>query len=168
LTFNFKRYPYLFLISSIIVVLDQASKWLVKLYIPLGTYSTLKAIPVIQPFCYLVHIQNQGAAWGILNKHSFGLGILGCIAIISIIGFHKILIENGIVYLQICFGLICGGIMGNLIDRLTQGAVIDFIDIHLPGYRWPAFNIADCGISIGVTAYIIFNMWTSGRTSNRR
>lgn len=55
--------------------------------------------------------------------------------------------------------MITGGISGNLLNRLYSGYVIDFLDVHLPGYRWPAFNIADCGISIGVTLYIIVTLF---------
>ena len=58
---------------------------------------------------------------------------------------------------RFALGIFAGGVVGNLIDRIRFGHVIDFIDVHLPliNYRWPAFNIADCGICIGVTIYII-------------
>lgn len=62
--------------------------------------------------------------------------------------------------MQLALGLFVGGIIGNLIDRIHLNAVIDFIDVHIPiiDYRWPAFNIADCGIAIGVSIYIIFSL----------
>src|SRR5581483_4630797 len=61
---------------------------------------------------------------------------------------------------QICFGLLCGGIFGNLVDRLTHGYVIDFIDLHFGSYVYPTFNVADSGICVGVLLYL----WQSLRT----
>jgi signal peptidase II len=63
---------------------------------------------------------------------------------------------------QVCFGLLCGGIVGNVIDRLRYGHVIDFIDLHFGSYAYPSFNVADSGICIGVLLYL----WQSFREPN--
>jgi signal peptidase II len=82
--------------------------------------------------------------------------------------------------MQFVFGLLIGGILGNLYDRVTIGHVVDFIDVHLPFYRWPAFNIADSAICIGVVSYLYLtfrldskkgkelNMWALPRPGSSR
>ena len=69
-------------------------------------------------------------------------------------------------FMQVSFGLLCGGIVGNLIDRIFHGHVIDFLDVHLPFYRWPAFNIADMGITLGLFLYLVTSFWLN-QTSKR-
>ena len=113
-------------------------------------------ISVIDKFLYIVHITNEGAAWGILSGQTYLLSSIALLALAAIwifrshLGFDK---KLG----QFALGIFAGGVLGNLSDRICYGHVIDFIDVHLPiiNYRWPAFNIADCGITIGVIIYII-------------
>ncbi len=126
-------------------------------------------IPVIDNFFYIVHITNEGAAWGILSGQTY---LLTSVAIIVLMGmwlFRKHLgVESTLV--QIAMGLFVGGIIGNLIDRISYGHVIDFLDVHLPivNYRWPAFNVADCAISIGVTLYIFYSLFLDGKDKPRK
>lgn len=149
--------PYLRFIITFVFVLfcDQFSKWLVGRNIPIETYHNPPPIPIIHNFLYLVHIGNPGAAWGILKDNSLWLAILGVGFVIAVYCFRKDLnLKNNA--MQYAFGMLCGGVMGNVFDRFFHGYVIDFIDVHLPGYRFPAFNIADMGISIGVALYLWF------------
>ena len=143
---------------------DQLSKYLVLRYIPAGTYHNTD-YELIPDFLYLVHIYNEGAAWGMLAGYGSWLALMGILAIFSIFWFRQALgLEDKTT--QWCFGLIAGGIAGNVVDRLIHGHVVDFIDVHLPGYRWPAFNFADSGILIGVALYFFFSWRIAAKKEN--
>lgn len=150
-------YKRLYITALVLFILDQCSKLWVLQTIEPYTYIDPAPIPVIPGFFYWVHIYNEGAAWGILSGYGLWLAALGLLTLTAIFFLRKELElkRHGIQY---AMGLLCGGIIGNLFDRIAYGHVIDFIDIHLPGYRWPAFNIADCGITVGVTLYILLNL----------
>lgn len=137
-----------------VLAFDQLTKLLVIRNIRFGTYIDPAPIPVFDGFFYLVHIGNTGSAWGMFQGFGFVLAIFALFTVISIFFFRRMLSLH-LISMQLVFGILIGGILGNLIDRLTVGHVIDFIDIHLPFYRWPAFNIADSAICIGVFSYII-------------
>jgi signal peptidase II len=140
----------------VILLADQASKACVLKYIAANTYFEPEPIPVIPNFFYLVNVSNSGAAWGIFSKYTLWLACLG-VAALGAIYFFRQQLELSKPLLQYTFGLLCGGIIGNLIDRLTTGHVVDFLDFHLPGYRYPAFNVADSGITVGVTIYLLYS-----------
>lgn len=114
------------------------------------------AMEVIEDFFYIVHIGNRGAAWGIFEGYGHLLGIFGVLAVGAIVYFRKALELDRPIPCY-CFGAMIGGILGNVIDRLMHGHVIDFLDFWLPGYRWPSFNVADMAIVIGVAGYLIFS-----------
>ena len=159
-------YYRLFMIAGVILVLDQITKILVQYSIPFeSSYFAPDRITVIEDFFYLVHIGNQGAAWGMFSEYSGILTLLSFAVLLFIFCFRKQLeLHRGTV--QIAFGLLIGGILGNLIDRIRVGHVIDFIDIHLPFTlpyilpfgRWPAFNIADSAIVVGMLFYLLLSL----------
>ena len=159
-------YYRLFIIAGIILVLDQITKILVQHSIPFeSSYFDPNRITVIEDFFYLVHIGNQGAAWGMFSEYSGILTLLSFAVLLFIFCFRKQLeLQRGKV--QIAFGLLIGGILGNLIDRIRVGHVVDFIDIHLPFTlpyilpfgRWPAFNIADSAIVVGMLFYLLLSL----------
>ena len=159
-------YYRLFIIAGVILVLDQITKILVQHSIPFeSSYFDPNRITVIEDFFYLVHIGNQGAAWGIFSEYSGILTLLSFAVLLFIFCFREQLeLHRGTV--QIAFGLLIGGILGNLIDRIRVGHVIDFIDIHLPFTlpyilpygRWPAFNIADSAIVLGMLFYLLLSL----------
>ncbi len=139
--------------ALIIIFLDQISKYLIVQFIPL--YSKVIVIPGLID---LVHIKNRGIAFGIFNNPSMHQSwILSIITIIAIgVIFYLIITEghrDSTVHIPL--GLILGGAIGNLIDRILFGSVTDFIDIYIGKYHWPAFNIADMAISIGGLLFII-------------
>lgn len=150
-----KRYRLFWVITILGLVLDQLTKFWIMVILPAGTYHPYESIEVIGDVFYIVHVHNPGASWGILAGFSLGFALLAVVALGLIFYFRKTL-ELRKPFLQITFGLLCGGIVGNLIDRVAYGYVIDFIDIHLPGYRWPAFNVADSCICVGVGLYFIW------------
>ena len=153
-------------IAGLICVLDQITKILIQYSIPFETsYFPPDRVTIIENFFYLVHIGNEGAAWGMFSEYSGLLTLLSFAVLFFIYYFRKQLeLQRGSV--QIAFGLLIGGILGNLIDRIRVGHVIDFIDIHLPFTlpyilpygRWPAFNIADSAIVIGMLFYLLLSL----------
>ncbi len=159
-------YYRLFVIAGVILVLDQITKILVQYSIPFeSSYFAPDRVTIIEDFFYLVHIGNKGAAWGIFSEYSGILTLLSFAVLLFIFCFRKQLeLHRGTV--QIAFGLLIGGILGNLIDRIRVGHVIDFIDIHLPFTlpyilpfgRWPAFNIADSAIVVGMLFYLLLSL----------
>ena len=154
-------YWRLFVTVLWVILLDQLSKIWILHHLPIDTYfldSIHQPIAIIPHFFYIVHIQNIGAAWGILAGYTFWLIALGFVALFMLYFYRK---EFGLnrPILQYAFGLLIGGIIGNMIDRIAYGGVIDFLDFHFGSYRYPAFNVADCGITIGVTVYIIVSIY---------
>ena len=159
-------YYRLFVIAGLILVLDQITKILVQYSIPFeSSYFAPDRVTIIEDFFYLVHIGNKGAAWGMFSEYSGILTLLSFAVLLFIFCFRKQLeLHRGT--MQIAFGLLIGGILGNLIDRIRVGHVIDFIDIHLPFTlpyilpygRWPAFNIADSAIVVGMLFYLLLSL----------
>jgi signal peptidase II len=149
-----RRYLYLALAVGTIVALDQTAKALVLARIPL-----YQAIPVIEGLFNLTHVLNPGGAFGFLAGQGpvvrhllFGVATFLAVGLI-LYYFHRTPREYRA--LSAAFALILGGAIGNLIDRLRFGQVIDFLDFYLGPYHWPAFNIAvGIGIFIG---HLIFN-----------
>jgi len=153
-------------VGLLVLVIDQATKAVIRNTLPFGTYfldgATVEPVAVIEGTFYLVHIGNHGAAWGILGGKSLLLAALALVVLIWIYIQRKAigLQRNA---LQIYFGFLVGGILGNFVDRIRLRYVTDFLDVHLPtipligfpGYRWPAFNFADSFIFTGVSLYLI-------------
>jgi signal peptidase II len=148
-------YRWLLAIGGIVVALDQASKGWIASRLPFETYGEAAgAIPIRRGFFYLVHVGNTGAAWSLFSGRSVALAVLAAATLGAIyLWRHTLgLRSRGA---QVCFGLLCGGIVGNLTDRLRHGHVIDFLDFHFGSYVYPTFNLADCGICIGVGLYVL-------------
>ena len=165
---NRTSYTRLFTIALILFGLDQLTKiWILK-SLPFNSYFRPDSVEVIPDFFYIVHIGNEGAAWGMFAGYSWLLAGFALLAIFAIYKFRHSL-ELHRTAMQYAFGLLIGGVLGNLVDRIAHGHVIDFLDFHLPFSipkiliegRWPAFNVADCGIVIGVFTYIILSFFPS-------
>lgn len=148
-----KAYRLLLTIAATILVLDQVTKSWIAATLPFPTYGEPGAIRVIPEFFYLVHVGNTGAAWSMFSGQSVFLAILAAATLLAIfIWRHALGLRTRL--FQISFGLLCGGIAGNLIDRLLHGHVIDFVDLHFGSYVYPTFNVADSAICIGVALYL--------------
>jgi signal peptidase II len=146
-------------LAASIIVADQVTKLAIQREpsLPLESYWPSGGIEVIPGFFYLAHIANTGAAWGMFPGFKTGFVVIGFFALATIFIYRNQLNLKSTA-MQISFGLLCGGIIGNLIDRVRLHYVVDFLDFHLPGYRWPAFNVADSCISIGVAIYIMISI----------
>lgn len=137
------------ILSIIFIIIDQLSKIIV-----VNNLTNNKSIEVIKSFFYLTYTNNKGAAFSILTGRRILL-ILVALIVIGVLIYYvrKNKIEGKVN--KIALSLVIGGSIGNLIDRILRGAVIDFIDIKIFGYNFPIFNLADTFIVIGVFLLII-------------
>jgi signal peptidase II len=147
------KYIRLVIIAGVIVMLDQLTKALVLNYLPYGHSTT-----VIPDFFNLTHIHNPGGAFGFMaNMGSRVRTILflfvSSLAVGLIFYFYRKTPRSHI-WLAFGFALIFGGAIGNLIDRIRFGIVVDFLDFYIGKWHWPAFNIADSAISVGIVIFI--------------
>lgn len=136
------------LISIIVLALDQLSKSIIDITMKIG-----QSIPIIKNFFYITYIQNNGAAWGILSNKISILIILSFVILIIIYRYMYTFKMNKRNILA--FGLLIGGIIGNLLDRFLFGYVKDFFDFYIFGYNFPIFNVSDICIVIGIFLLII-------------
>ncbi|MCJ7785168.1 MAG: signal peptidase II [Desulfobacterales bacterium] len=144
-----RKYWVLFIFCIGILLLDQWTKSMVVQKLPL--YQRVK---VIQGFFNLTHVRNTGGAFGIFGGEKGGLGSI-LFVVVSLIAngaivFLFLKIKENEKTLALSFSLILSGAIGNLIDRLRYGEVVDFLDFYLSTYHWPAFNVADSAICIGI------------------
>lgn len=159
LRFKEKKYFRMLVVAGIVVAIDQLSKVIIFEMLPL--YGTVSVIP---GFFNITHIHNPGGAFGFLAGHSavwryFVFLFISSLAIGLIIYYYHKTPKTHIL-LSCGFALILGGAVGNMIDRVRMGIVIDFLDFYIGNLHWPAFNVADSAISIGITVFIyhlVFN-----------
>ena len=143
-----KRVHYLIL-SAVVILLDLWTKWLVVQRIDLH-----EAVPIIPNFFQLVHVRNTGAAFGIgANASSriipllLNVGAIAVFCVVVVYAFRSAVTDR---LLQTGLHLILGGAIGNLLDRFRFGYVVDFLDVFTGTHHWPAFNVADSAICIGI------------------
>jgi len=148
------KYLQLLLVSNALIILDQITKFIVSIHIPLH-----HSLAVVKDFLSITHIRNAGVAFGLFASQPSEYKALtfitvSTVAIVAILFiFHQTADAKRLV--QIGLTLILSGAVGNLIDRVLHGEVIDFLDFQIRGYHWPAFNLADSCITIGVGMMII-------------
>ena len=130
----------------------------------LDRFDASTSIPVIDGFFNLVLVLNEGAAWGMFRGQAVGLIAFSIIVLILLLAFHPSLFEKRWSH-RVTFGLMLSGIIGNMIDRIRFGAVTDFLDFHVNGHHWPAFNVADSCICIAVVLYLLNG---SGSSSSKK
>ena len=153
-------FPSILGIAAIIFALDQASKFLVVKNIPLHeSWSLSPALARIFKFTY---ITNTGAAFGMFPQLSSIFMIIAIVVIIAIVIFHNQLPTSNL-WIRISLGLQLGGAMGNLLDRIIHGFVVDFVDIGF----WPIFNLADLSIVVGVLI-LSYHLWNEEDTSDKK
>ncbi|MDC0423141.1 signal peptidase II [Methylophilaceae bacterium] len=142
------------LMSIFILILDQATKLLVTSYIPYESYIEISS------FFKLVNFHNTGAAFSFLhNAGGWQRYFLIFITLIAVVWIIFMLMKNKhMPIISLSLLLILGGALGNLIDRIRLGYVIDFIYLHINGWYWPAFNIADSAICVGA-GLLIYDMY---------
>lgn len=149
-----KKYVRFSFVAMVVVLLDQVSKVVILAKIPL-----YKSIAIIPGLFNITHVHNPGGAFGFLaqNGSPWRHWIFLCaslLALAMIIYFHH-QTPPTYPYLAMGMSLIFGGAIGNLIDRLRLGEVVDFLDFYVAAYHWPTFNIADSAVTVGVGIFII-------------
>ncbi|MBW2466460.1 MAG: lipoprotein signal peptidase [Deltaproteobacteria bacterium] len=141
-------------IAALVVVIDQLSKlWIMT------SFTLHEQLTVIPGLFNLVYVTNTGAAFGFLAGDKSGLRQIFFIGV-AIVALGVIFYAYGHLKKQgkifvYSLGLIGGGAIGNLIDRLRFGSVVDFLDFYLGNYHWPAFNAADSAITLGVALFLL-------------
>jgi signal peptidase II len=172
-------YRLVWVIPLCVVVLDQASKWVV-----VATMDLHQSVQVIGRWLNLTYILNPGGAFGVEWGHQ-GTYYVAAFVVITWIGWHLFRRSHDRRLSHLALALVLGGAIGNLIDRLLLGQVIDFIDveffdmripafdlgfIHHPGYfmdRWPTFNVADSAVTVGVIT-LLLTLWYDPILCRRR
>jgi signal peptidase II len=138
----------------LIVVLDQATKWVVKAQLPM-----YESVTIIPGFLDFTHIRNSGAAFGMLSAVDFpGKTILlSCVSAGALVGIamYSAALSAHQVMARLGLALISGGAAGNLIDRLFGGSVVDFIDAYWRSWHFWTFNVADSAITVGVSLMLL-------------
>ena len=147
--FNNKFNLTLFFLFLTLVILDQITKALVINFFNL--YDSVALLPMIN----LTFVVNYGFAFGLLNNPSLNQILVSLVILAIIIYFLYLLIKTQDKIFQLTLTLILAGALGNFIDRIFRGFVIDFIDIYIGKYHWPAFNIADSCITVGFVILMI-------------
>ncbi len=141
------------LIAAITAFLDQLSKYYVFAMLLNTESNEMK----ILPFLNLVMVHNFGISFGMFNDLAYGHLILSLVAIIITIMLSIWMWREKKLYFSVALGLIIGGAIGNIIDRISYGAVADFLDFHIGQYHWPVFNLADSAVFIGVALILLEN-----------
>ncbi len=147
-------------LSVIVVVLDQVTKVLV-----VQNFQYQESIAVL-PLFNLTHVHNYGAAFSFLSdaggwQRWMFTGLAAVVSLVIIVWIKNL--NSGEKYTALGLALVLGGAIGNLVDRVYYGYVIDFLDFYLGNNHWPAFNVADIAISLGVVALIILSFFDKKR-----
>ena len=144
-----KKYRILLIVFLVVIALDQSTKLMIQQTLPLH-----KTVEIIPGFFNLIHVRNTGGAFGIFGGEKGPVGsVLFVVASLVAVGILVVLflrVKEHEKTLAFSLALLLSGAIGNLLDRLSYGEVIDFLDFHVSLYHWPAFNVADSAISIGI------------------
>lgn len=142
-----KRYHILGGAAALVLILDQLTKWWVMTTVP-----EHRPVPVIPGFFDLINIRNRGAAFGFLNRSDIEWQFWLFLGATAVAAWAIVALARGAdnkPWLFAGLGLVLGGALGNLVDRLRFRAVVDFLDLYWGDWHWPAFNVADMGICLG-------------------
>jgi len=149
------RFRLLLIVSLAVLTLDQATKFYID-----NRFALYESATVFENFFHITYVRNKGAAFGILANNAFRVPFFITVASIAVIGILWYLrkLGEGQKLHVLALSLIFSGAVGNLIDRIRLGEVIDFLDVHWYRHHWPAFNVADSAICIGV-GLLLLDMW---------
>ncbi|GAB4174310.1 MAG: signal peptidase II [Geothermobacteraceae bacterium] len=153
------RYGILLAVTLVVGAVDQWTKYLV-----LKSFRLYESVPVIDGLFNLTYVRNKGAAFGILADSDWRRPFFIVVTLVAcafILGYLRRL-GNERRLAPLSLSLIFAGALGNLIDRVRFGEVIDFLDVYWRQYHWPAFNVADSAITVGV-GLLLLDMWRHDR-----
>ncbi|PON17193.1 signal peptidase II [Candidatus Entotheonella serta] len=152
--YRWKKWLLFIIVVGVVVALDQGTKQYVD-----ATFNLYESRPVVEGFFNLTYVRNSGAAFGMLSRQDpkflrlFFLTVTGLAVFIVTFYYSRLPWSHRLALWGL--GLIMGGALGNGIDRYAIGQVIDFLDVYVGDYHWPAFNVADSAICIGVGLMLI-------------
>ena len=140
------------ILALAVVVADRVTKLMVMASLDLG-----ESVPVVPGFFSLTHVLNPGAAFGIFADSAARTWLLGAVAVAAVAGLTWLLVQlpSGRVAERAAAAAVIGGAIGNLYDRIERGAVVDFLDFYVGRWHWPAFNVADSCITVGVAVLVL-------------
>ena len=153
------RTRLLLIVTPLLLIVDQLSKLYIDRNFLLG-----ESVTVLENFFHITYIRNKGAAFGILAGSPWRvpffvtIGVIACAALLWYL--YSTRVDQKL--LQIALVMVFSGAIGNIIDRVRLSEVIDFIDVHWYQYHWPAFNVADSAITVGV-GLMILDLWYEER-----
>jgi len=151
-SFMRRRYLWVAIIVGIVLVIDQFTKYIVEKHIRLH-----EIITVIPGFFNLTHVRNPGAAFSLFSAapESFRTIFFTTVTIIAVVVIIVLIRKTHEQLMLFAFALIMGGALGNAIDRIRYGEVVDFIQWYFRSFYWPSFNIADSAITMAVVLLVI-------------
>lgn len=151
-------------VAAMVLLVDQASKYIVLSNLSLG--EMWNPIPFLRPFFTITHVTNTGAAFGLFRDQGTLFSIVAFVVVAGILVFYRYLPADQF-WLRVSLGLQLGGAVGNLLDRVRLGRVVDFVDFKI----WPVFNVADTAIVVGVgilAFYLLFSKEEAGEPLESR
>jgi signal peptidase II len=154
-----KRMIY-YLIALVVLVLDQLSKNVVSQNMKVGD-----SIPIIPDVLYITSLRNTGAAWSILEGKMLFFYIISLV-VLGIVIYYMQKIGRFRPLLGTALGLVIGGTLGNFMDRLIHGQVVDFIHVYIGSYSYPIFNMADSALCIGAILLLIYSLKDGKKEKN--
>ncbi|MHB8630334.1 MAG: signal peptidase II [Candidatus Limnocylindria bacterium] len=141
-------------VAAVVFVLDRVTKSAVAGGLPLGA-----SVDVVGKWVRISHVTNSGAAFGLLPERTTLLSILSIVAVLAIVYYYRRLAADSRL-IAATLGMQLGGAFGNLVDRIGQGYVVDFVDVGIPGGpRFWSFNVADSSIVVGIIAVTVLLWW---------
>jgi len=164
---SLSEYKLLLSLAAVLFAADQLTKVLISRALEYGSFYPPHNIEVIPGFFHLVHVGNTGAAWSLFTGYSVWLAAIG-FAALAAIWFLRDALELSKTTNQWAFGLIVGGILGNVLDRLRLGHVVDFLDFQFGNWHFPSFNVADSAITVGVSLYAIASLLHDCKNRSRK
>lgn len=154
------------MLAAIVILLVVACDQLTKLWI-MANFDMYQVLEIIPGLFNLTFLTNRGAAFGFLSgehgawRHAFFIGV-AMVAMVMMVVLLRQMRQEGRRFV-VAIALIFGGAVGNLIDRLRLGAVVDFLDFYWAGHHWPAFNVADSAITVGVGLFLLAQLLQARR-----
>jgi signal peptidase II len=148
------------LVAGVVIALDQWTKMLVRANLPKFDF-----VPVLGDFFGWQHVDNYGASFGLFQDARLVLTVVAIVVTLAILVYVRYVPQEQVV-MRVLLGLMVGGAVGNLIDRVMRGYVTDFIVMRIPGvYAWPNFNIADMAIVVGTILLAVYIIWEDTRAA---
>lgn len=148
-----KKFFISVVIIALVITLDQLSKW----YTAGLCEASGGTIPLLK-FCNIVQVWNPGISFGMFSSIKNGNVAFILVSVVITCVLALMLLQERAVTKAACLSLMIGGALGNFIDRVRVGAVCDFIDLHVAGWHWPAFNLADASILCGVIIFLFLEI----------